>query len=104
MKIKLTAFQQSVYQATSLIPKGRVSTYAEIARAVGSPKAVRAVGNALHLNPFAPQVPCHRVVKSNGLLGGFFSGDAKKRKILKQEGVVCREGKIVDFEQKFFKL
>lgn len=104
MEIKLTTFQRSVYQATSKIPRGRVSTYAEIAQVIGRSKAVRAVGNALHLNPFAPQVPCHRVVKSDGSLGGFFSGQQKKIRLLKSEGVVCCLGKIADFDSKFFKL
>ncbi len=100
----MTAFQGSVYKATSKIPRGRISTYSEVARAIGRPKAVRAVGNALHNNPFAPQVPCHRVVKSDGSLGGFFSGQEKKIRILKKEGVICQNGRIIDFEKKFFKL
>ena len=104
MNIAVTTFQRSVYQATGKIPRGRVSTYFEIAQVIGRPKAARAVGNALNVNPFAPQVPCHRVVKSDGSLGGFFSGQNKKVKLLKSEGVICRLGKIVDFDSKFFKL
>lgn len=104
MNIAITAFQRSVYKATSKIPRGKVSTYFEIAQAIGRPKAARAIGNALHTNPFAPKVPCHRVVRSDGSLGGFFLGQEKKLKILKKEGVICRLGKIIDFDSKFIKL
>jgi len=81
------------------IPKGKTMTYAEVARAVGSPRASRAVGNALNKNPrpiFAPQnlggrafapVPCHRVIRSNGSIGGFAFGVKKKVELLKKEGV-----------------
>jgi O-6-methylguanine DNA methyltransferase len=63
-------------------------TYAQVALAIGRPAAVRAVGNALNKNPFAPQVPCHRVVKSDGSLGGFAHGPRAKQALLKNEGVV----------------
>src|SRR3989304_10589092 len=82
----LTAFQKAVYRATAKIPKGQTRTYAQIAEAIGRPRAVRAVGNALNKNPFAPDVPCHRVVRKNGSLGGFAGGTAKKESLLKREG------------------
>lgn len=63
-------------------------TYAEVAQAIGKPRAARAVGNALNKNPFAPRVPCHRVIRSDGTLGGFASGTAAKRALLRREGVV----------------
>ena len=88
------SFPQQVYKATSLIPKGKISTYKEIARALNNPRAVRAVGNALNKNPYAPQVPCHRVIKSNGKVGGFASGTKKKIMILKTEGVEIKNNKI----------
>lgn len=69
------------------IPEGEVRTYQEIARMVGSPRAARAVGNACNQNPFAPDVPCHRVVASNGKLGGYALGLNKKIALLKKEGV-----------------
>lgn len=89
----ITAFQQKVYRACSKIPKGKVSTYKDIAQAVQS-KAYRAVGQALNKNPFAPRVPCHRVVGSDGSLGGFASGMRKKRALLQKEGVEIQKGKI----------
>lgn len=70
------------------IPKGKTMTYAQVAAAIGNPKAVRAVGNALNKNPFAPQVPCHRVIRSDGSIGGFASGSKKKRALLRSEGAL----------------
>ncbi len=84
----LTQFMRDVYHVTAVIPRGCVMTYAQVARAIGRPRAVRAVGTALHRNPFAPAVPCHRVVKSDGSPGGFASGRFKKLKLLRQEGVL----------------
>ena len=86
----ITAFQRKVLAETSKIPRGQISTYAEIAKRIGKPKAVRAVGQALRRNPIPIVVPCHRVVASDGGLGGY-SGrmwDARKVHLLKLEGVV----------------
>ena len=80
-------FNDKVYRLCKLIPKGKVSTYKEIAKALDS-RGYRAVGNALNKNPYAPLVPCHRVVKSNGGVGGFASGTKKKIEMLKKEGIV----------------
>jgi methylated-DNA-[protein]-cysteine S-methyltransferase len=79
-------FNQKVWALTARIPKGRVVTYSDIARALGS-RAYRAVGNALNRNPYAPAVPCHRVVGSDGSLTGFALGIEAKRKLLVSEGV-----------------
>lgn len=100
---KITEFQKLVYAQAKKIPRGKVSTYADIAKSIGRPKSARAVGNALHKNPFAPIVPCHRVVKSDGSLGGFASGENEKIIILKKEKVEVRNGKIIDFQQKLCK-
>src|SRR6478672_12816216 len=90
-------FNQKVWAPTARVPAGKVTTYARIAKALGS-KGYRAVGNALNRNPYAPQVPCHRVVGSDGSLTGFAAGLEKKRKLLKAEGVVFINGK-VDLQQ-----
>src|SRR5438105_14147644 len=82
-------FNQRVWAITARIPRGQVTTYAEIARALNS-KGYRAVGNALNKNPYAPQVPCHRVVGSNGKLTGFAGGLEKKAKMLAAEGVAFK--------------
>lgn len=83
------SFNQKVWALTSRVPAGKVTTYAEIARKLGT-RGYRAVGNALNRNPYAPAVPCHRVVGSNGSLTGFAHGVARKRAMLRGEGVAFR--------------
>ncbi|OGE88089.1 MAG: hypothetical protein A3J07_01570 [Candidatus Doudnabacteria bacterium RIFCSPLOWO2_02_FULL_49_13] len=84
---KYTPFQQKVYRAILKIPKGRVLTYGQVARKIGSPKAARAIGQAMKQNQDAPAIPCHRVVASNGLGGYSASGGLKRKlKLLKKEG------------------
>ncbi|MCW5874302.1 MAG: methylated-DNA--[protein]-cysteine S-methyltransferase [Anaerolineales bacterium] len=85
----LTAFQQRVLQETRRVPRGQVRTYMQIAKRIGQPKAVRAVGQALRHNPIPIVVPCHRVVASDGTLGGYGGKmrDARKLSLLKLEGV-----------------
>jgi O-6-methylguanine DNA methyltransferase len=104
MKKEITQFEKEVYAACRKILRGRISTYGEIAKIIGKPKAARAVGNALNKNPFAPKVPCHRVVRSDGRIGGFAFGAQKKINLLRKEKVVVKNGKVVDFEKKFSKL
>ena len=87
------SFNQKVWALTARIPAGKVTTYAQIAQALGS-KGYRAVGNALNKNPYAPQVPCHRVVGSNGSLTGFAGGLAKKQSLLEAEGVACKSRRV----------
>lgn len=77
-----TAFQQAVWQALLAIPRGTTLSYQAIALAVQSPKAVRAVGQAVGANPIAIAIPCHRVVRKNGALGGFAYGTAFKQGLL----------------------
>jgi len=95
----LTTFQQKVLQATKKIPKGKVSTYQQIAKNISNPQAARAVGNALNKNPFSPIVPCHRVVKSNGCVGGFYLGLKQKIKLLEDEGVEIVNKRVVKFNK-----
>lgn len=92
-------FNQKVWALTARVPKGRVVTYSDIARALGS-TAYRAVGNALNRNPYAPAVPCHRVVGSNGALTGFALGIDEKRKMLANEGVKFVSDMRVDLSQR----
>lgn len=80
-------FSEKCYQLLRQVPSGKVTTYAEIARALNT-KAYRAVGTAMNKNPYPKdEVPCHRVVKSNGLIGGYVSGRANKAARLRQEGI-----------------
>ena len=88
-----TEFQNKVYGICKRIPKGKVTTYRAIAKAMGT-KAYRAVGSALNKNPYAPKVPCHRVINSDGSLGGFATGIKNKIKLLKNEGVKINNKKI----------
>ena len=89
------------------IPRGKVTTYGLIAKKLHT-KAYRAVGNACRQNPYAPRVPCHRVVKSDGTSGGF-SGKTKgktvqnKVNLLRKERVQVKDGRIVDFDKVLFK-
>ena len=96
-------FNEKVWKAMERIPRGKVSTYGLLAKVVGNPKAARAVGNACNKNPNAPATPCHRVVSSDGSIGGFANGLKKKIALLKQEGVSVRGGKIVDFGERLFR-
>ena len=85
-KRKPTPFEERVYAAVRTIPKGETRTYAWVAQKIRKPGAVRAVGNALNRNPYAPEVPCHRVTRSDGTLGGFAHGTERKREMLLAEG------------------
>ena len=85
-------FQRKVYEVLLQIPKGQVRTYAEVARMIGRPKAARAVGQALKRNRWAPEIPCHRVISSDGSLGGYSApgGLAAKRRLLRREGALAK--------------
>jgi len=96
----VTPFQQRVYDAVALIPPGRVATYRGVATRIGC-GSPRAVGQALKHNPFAPRIPCHRVIASNLTLGGFMGhvdGPAVRRKVrlLEGEGVRFVDGRLED--------
>lgn len=98
--VKITPFRQRVYDETRKIPCGSVITYGELARRIGC-KSARAVGQALRVNPFAPEVPCHRVVAADGSLTGFYGKQdatalGRKRRLLEAEGVLFdNEGRVV---------
>ena len=89
-----TKFEKDVLVATFKIPRGKVSTYKRIAGKIGKPRAYRAAGNALHKNPLAPVVPCHRVVKSDGTFGGEKKGAESRKKLLKEEGVPIENDRV----------
>jgi O-6-methylguanine DNA methyltransferase len=81
-----TPFEESVYAVVRRIPRGQTRSYRWVAQQLGNPGLARAVGNALNRNPYAPRVPCHRVVRADGSLGGFARGPARKRTLLRREG------------------
>jgi len=97
-------FQEEVLKLVKQIPKGNVTTYGEIAREItGSVRAARAVGQAVARNPYPVAIPCHRVVRSNGDVGGYSLGVDKKIRLLKEEGVEIKGTKVVNFEEILFK-
>jgi methylated-DNA-[protein]-cysteine S-methyltransferase len=87
-----------VYDLLLKIPAGKVSTYGDLARALGNPSASRAVGRILGENPNPIKVPCHRVVMSNGQIGGYAYGTARKRQLLEKEGVSLTNGIVQNFK------
>ncbi len=90
-------FNELVWELTKQVPEGKVTTYREIAHALNC-RAYRAVGNALNRNPHIGVIPCHRVVNSDGRIGGFAHDEAEKIKRLNDEGIQISKGRIVDFE------
>ena len=90
MKLKGTKFQLKVWKYLKTIPKGKVKTYLDVAKGIEKPRAFRAVANAIGKNPYPPKIPCHRVIRSDGSLGGYSGkgGISKKRQLLKSEKVL----------------
>ena len=87
---KGTQFQKKVWKYVKTIRKGTVKTYKQVAIAINRPKSARAVANAVGKNPFAPKIPCHRVIRSDGSLGGYSGkgGVKTKKLLLKREGII----------------
>jgi len=100
--LKKQSFSSKCYTLLKKVPRGKVTTYKEIAKALGT-RAWRAVGTAMNKNPKAPKIPCHRVVLSSGKLGGFAKGAEKKEELLKKEGIKISNKKIINFDKLFFK-
>ena len=97
----MASFSHKVYAALRKVPAGKVTPSRDLAHAGGS-SASRAVGQAMRTNPFAPVVPCHRVVKSTGEIGGFSGSpklSSKKVAMLRAEGIVIKDGKVLNFER-----
>lgn len=90
----MTEFQSRVLKLVSTIPSGKVTTYKELARALGRPRAYRAVANALARNPHPIKIPCHRVVRSDGGIGGYKLGILQKARLLAAEGVEVKNKKV----------
>ena len=96
-------FPEEVLNIVKQIPKGKLMTYGEIAKELtGSVRAARAVGQAVAANPYPVVVPCHRVVRSDGDIGGYSSGVEKKIRLLSAEGVEIKGRKVLNFEQTLF--
>ena len=90
--------EDKVYKKLLEVPQGMVTTYGELARAVGLKNGQRAIGRIMNKNPYPVIVPCHRVIKSNGDIGGYAWGEKIKTNMLSKEGVKIKNGKIVDLK------
>ena len=93
-------FEKKVYGIVSAIPRGQSRSYKWVAARAGSPGASRAVGNALNKNPYPVVIPCHRVVKSDGSLGGYSKGVSIKKRLLETEGIDCRAGRCYNHDHR----
>ena len=96
------SFEASVYRAVMQVPRGRVTSYGLIAQAVGRPGSSRAVGNALGRNRDLDAVPCYRVVRSDGSVGGYAGGMQEKMRRLRADGIAIKGGRIDGFENLLF--
>jgi len=90
----MTVFQEKVLNIVKKIPKGKVLSYKTVAKLAGNPRAWRAVGNILNKNK-DPKIPCHRVIKSNGKIGGYNRGVKKKIGLLKREGLMIKGKRVI---------
>ena len=92
MNLKGTNFQLKVWNYLRKIPKGKVKTYLQVAKAIGKPKSFRAVGNAVGKNPYPLKIPCYRIIRSDGKLGGYSGkgGIKEKRRLLNAEKVILK--------------
>ena len=91
-----------VYKKLLQVPKGKITTYGELSKAVGLKNGQRAIGMIMKKNPFPVIVPCHRVVKSDSKIGGYAYGESVKSRMLADEGIKIKDGKIIDFDKKKF--
>ena len=92
-------FSDKVYQVVKRIPQGKVLSYKEVAKLAGSPRAFRAVGNILNKNKNF-KIPCHRVIKSDGQVGGYRGGQKRKASLLKREGMILNNRRVCTLTKK----
>lgn len=94
---------KKIYKKLLEVPKGKITTYGELAKAVGLKNGQRAVGKIMNKNPYPVIIPCHRVVKSDGKVGGYAYGEEIKSDMLTREGIVIKNGKILDLENMIYR-
>ena len=95
--------EQKVFKKLLEVPEGQVTTYGELSKAVGLKNGQRVIGRIMNQNPYPVIVPCHRVVMSTGKIGGYAYGEHIKAKMLNDEGVKIKNGKILDLEKKIYR-
>tara|TARA_B100000745_G_scaffold296534_1_gene242046 strand:- start:330 stop:629 length:300 start_codon:yes stop_codon:yes gene_type:complete len=93
---------EKIYKKLLEVPKGQITTYGELARAVGLKNGQRVVGKMMNKNPYPVIIPCHRVVMSTGKIGGYAYGENVKIKMLNDEGIEIQNGKIIDLKNKIY--
>ena len=94
---------KKIYKKLLEVPKGKITTYGELAKAVGLKNGQRVVGKIMNKNPYPVIIPCHRVIKSDGKVGGYAYGEDVKSDMLTREGIVIKNGKILDLENKIYR-
>ena len=92
-----------IYKKLLQVPRGKITTYGELSKAVGLRNGQRVVGRIMNKNPYPVIIPCHRVVNSNGQIGGYAYGPDVKNNMLNKEGIEIQNGKILDFEKIIYK-
>lgn len=95
--------EQKVYKKLLEVPKGQITTYGDLAKAVGLKNGQRVVGKIMNKNPYPVIVPCHRVVMSTGKIGGYAYGEKIKTKMLNDEGIEIQNGKIMDLKNRIYR-
>jgi len=94
---------KKIYKKLLEVPQGKITTYGELAKAVGLKNGQRAIGKVMNKNPYPVIIPCHRVVKSDGKVGGYAYGQNVKIKMLTKEGIKIKDDKILDWENTFYR-
>ena len=95
--------EEKVYKNLLEVPKGKITTYGELAKAIGLKNGQRVIGKIMNKNPYPVIVPCHRVIKSDGKIGGYAWGEKVKAKMLSNEGIKIKNGKILDVEKSIYR-
>ena len=95
--------EEKIYKKLLDVPKGQITTYGELAKAVGLKNGQRVVGRVMNKNPYPVIIPCHRVVMSTGKIGGYAYGEEIKEKMLHDEGIEISKGKIINLENKIYR-
>ena len=97
------SLDKKIYKKLLQVPKGKITTYGELAKAVGLKNGQRAVGKIMNKNPYPVIIPCHRVIKSDGKIGGYAYGEEIKFNMLSKEGIKIENGKILDLENTIYR-
>lgn len=97
------SLDKKTYKKLLEVPKGKITTYGELAKVIGLQNGQRVIGNIMNKNPYPSIIPCHRVVKSDGKVGGYAYGQKVKINMLIKEGLEIENGKIVDFKKKVYR-